>query len=120
MVDRDIDLDGIADAHGLRHGALALMGDRKRGDIVLARLGLGHLYFDGLRAADNAEAGRGGHFEPAVELVLLAGEKRVHGRIEAERRRLLRNVVDLAVRDHDDAGQAVGRNVGQGFAEIGE
>ena len=75
--------DGVADAHGLCCRRLALVGDGQRGDVGFAGTGLGDLHLDRLRRADNAKAGRRGHFEPAVELAFLAGQQRMHRRVEA-------------------------------------
>ena len=60
------------------------------------------------------------HLKPAVELAFLAGQKRVHRSIEAERRGRRGHVMHLAVGDHDHAREPVGRHVGQRLAEIGE
>ena len=75
---------------------------------------------DGLRLADDAEARRGNQRNAAVALVLFAGDQRVNRRGEAERAGVGRHVVDAAVGDHDDAGDAVGRHVGQRRVQRGE
>ena len=49
-----------------------------------------------------------------------AGEEAVHGRVEAQHLRRFRHVVHLAVGDHDDAGEAIGRRVGERAVEVGE
>ncbi len=72
------------------------------------------------RLADDAVARRREDLDAAVELVGGAGQQRVHRRVEAERGGGLRHVVHLAVGQHDDAGEAVGRGVGQRLVEIGE
>ncbi len=64
--------------------------------------------------------GRGDQLDAAVELARLAGQQRMHGRIEAERGGRSRHVVDLAVGDHDRRRRAVGRHVGERLIEIGE
>ena len=116
MVDLDRNLDRVAHAHRLRAWCLTLTGHGQRGDVVFAGLRLADFDFDRLVAADNAEAWRRGDFEPAVEFVFLAGQQGVYGCIKAKGRYLVGHVVDLAVRDHDDARHAVRRNVGQGLA----
>ena len=51
--------------------------------------------------------------DAAVALVLGAGDQRVNGRGKAETRRVGRHVMDAAVSDHDDAGDAIRRHVGE-------
>ena len=85
-----------------------------------AAAGLDHARLDLARGADDAVARRLQHLDAAVELVGLAGEQGVHGGVEAQRLRRLRHVVHLAVGDHDDAGQPVGRGVGERAVEVGE
>ncbi len=84
VVDLHGNLDGLADANGLLRRLLALMGDGQDRGSSSARLGLGNLHLDRLNAADNAEARRGQHLKPAVELARFAGEQGVHRRVEAE------------------------------------
>ena len=74
-----------------------------------ARPCLAHGHLDGAGLADDAELRRVEDLDAAVELVGPAGQQRVHRRVEAEPAGRLRHVVDLAVGDHDDAGEAVGR-----------
>ena len=66
-----------------------------------------------LLLVDEAEARRVGDLDAAVELVRAAGDEPMHRRVEAERRRLVGDVVDLAVGDHDGAGDARRRHVAQ-------
>ncbi len=47
-------------------------------------------------------------------------QKRMHGRIEAERLRLLWNVVNLSVCDEDDARHAIRRNVAERHVDVAE
>ena len=70
--------------------------------------------------ADDAVARRFQDLDAAVELVGRAGEQRVHGRVEAERRGGGRHVVHFAVGQQDDAGEPVGRGIGERLVEIGE
>ena len=87
---------------------------------AVRRRGVGDLDLDVLGAADDAEAGRAQHLQPAVELAGLAGQKRLHRRIEAEPCGGGGDVVHLAVGDHDHPGEPVRRHVGQGLGEIAE
>lgn len=73
---------------------------------------------DGL--ADDAEARRFGDAEPPVLLALAADDEPVHRRIEAERVRRLRYVMDLPVGDHDRARDAFARDIGERFLQRGE
>ncbi len=65
------------------------------------------------RLADEREARRSLEPQPAVELVLLAGDQPMDGRIESGRRRILRYVVDLAIGDQHRPGDTRGRHVAQ-------
>ncbi len=78
------------------------------------------LISDGLRLPDDAEARRGDERDAAVALVLVAGDEGVERRGKAERAGVGRHVVDAAVGDHDDAGDAIGRHVGEARAQRGE
>ena len=69
---------------------------------------------------DQAVARRLDHFDAAVEFVRLAGQQRVHRRVEAQRRGRLRDVMHLSVGDEKDAGDAVGRGIVQRRIQVGE
>src|SRR4029077_7241175 len=58
--------------------------------------------------------------KPAVEFTWLAGEQRVYRRIETERRGVSRHVMDIAVGEHDPAGEPVRGHVGQTLGEVGK
>ena len=121
VIDIDRDLHRFADADGPRHRRLALMGDGeldRAADLRGRRIG--DLDLDLLGAADNAETGRAQDLEPAVELALLAGQKRMHRRIEAKAGGGSGHVMHLAFGNHDHPGEPVGRHVGKRLGEIGE
>ena len=132
QLDLDDVLAGVRERHLDRHGAADLGGARLVGAAFAADLegdpvagaalaaGLDHARLDVARRADDAVARRLQHLDAAVELVGLAGQQRVHGSVEAQRLRRLGHVVHLAVGDHDDAGQPVGRRVGERAVEVGE
>ena len=117
--DRNIDILRYADRNGAGFDDVAVAAHGHRGAGFLGALVL-DLIRNGLRLADDAEARRGDQRDAAVALVLVAGDERMKGRGEAERAGILRHVVDAAVGDHDDAGDAVGRHVGERRAERGE
>ena len=106
MRDLHVDADLLADAHvalvdGLAvaaHGDLRVAG---RHALVLDPVG------DGLRLPDDAEARRRDQHDAAVALVRAAGDQRMHGRGEAERRGVGRHVVHAPVGDEDRAGDAL-------------
>ena len=75
---------------------------------------VGHLQ----RLADEAEARRVLEADAAVLLALVAGDQRVQRRLEILGRG--RHVVDLAVGDHDGAGDARGRHVAEGAFQRAE
>ena len=108
-----------ADGDGARLDDVAVAAHR---DLGRARLGALILdaVGDGLRLADDAETRRGDQRDAAVALVLAAGDERVNGRGEAERAGVGRYVVDPPVGDHDRAGDAIGRHVGERRTERGE
>ena len=120
VIDLDRDLDFLADAHAPRRRRLALTGDGQLDGPGVARRRFGDLDLDRLFAAHQAEARGAQHFEPAVELSRLAGDERVNGRVEAERRGAAGHVMDVAVGEHDHAREPVRRHVGQRLAEVGE
>ena len=74
----------------------------------------------GLRLADDAEARCGNKGDAPIALVLVARDQRVNRGGEAERARVRGHVVDAAVGDHDGAGNAIGRHVGESRTERGE
>ena len=119
MRDRDVDALRRADRHGARLDdvAVAAHGDRRA---ALARALIVDLIGDGLRLPDNAEARRGDQSHAAVALVLVAGDQRMNRRGEAERACVGRHVVHAPVGDHDGAGDAIGRHIGERRAERGE
>ncbi len=107
---RDLDVGVHRDHALLQHLAVAPhdhLGGADMGALVL------DAEADGLRLADDAEARRLGQHHPPVDLVGMAGDQRVHRRGKAERARLGRHVVHAPVGDHDGAGHAVGRHVGE-------
>lgn len=115
MIDLDRDLDGIADTHDFLFRLLALLSDGQRSDVFVAGLGLADLDFYSLRAADDAKTRRCDYLEAAIELVIFAGKERMHRSIKAQSVDVLRHVMHLAVGNHDDASQAVWRNVREGL-----
>ena len=82
--------------------------------------GLAHGDLDVARLADDAVAGRFEDLDAAVELAGLAGQQRVDRCVEAQARGGLGHIMDLPVGDHDDAGQPVGRRVGQRLVQVVE
>ena len=119
MRDRHVDVDLLADAHAAgvdasRRRAAPRPAPCRASALVLDAVG------DGLRLPDDAEARRRDQHDAAVALVLVAGDQRVHRRGEAERGGVGRHVVHAAVGDHDGAGDAVVRHVGQARLERGE
>ena len=67
--------------------------------------------------ADNAVAWCTFENNPSVALVAQAGQNGVHRATVAAVCKVFRNVVDLAVRHQDGAGEAVGRDVCQSAEE---
>ena len=116
VVDRDRDVEPLADAGVVARErlAVALDRDRRRLAVVVA---VEHAHADGLALADDAEARRLDQFEPPVALALVAGDERVQRRVEAERVDLGGDVVDDAVGDEDGAADALGRHVGERVAQ---
>ncbi len=74
---------------------LKVHGDRRAGRQVRVE----HAELHGLRLAEDGEARRAVEHDAAVVLVLLAGDERVHRRVEAERGGVLRHVLHDAVGD---------------------
>ena len=112
-------LVGLADAHVAGLELFAVAADRDlRG--ALARALVLDPEADGLRLPDDAEARRRDQRDAAVALVRVAGDQRMQRRGKAERGGVGRHVVHAAVGDHDGAGDAVGRHVGERRAERGE
>ena len=68
---------------------------------------------DGQRVADDAVARRAGDHQPAVLLVPFAGQQDVRRTRQPGAGRVIGNIVDLPVGQHDDPGQAARRDVGQ-------
>jgi hypothetical protein len=121
MVDIDRNFDLLAELHALHDRRLALMRhgqlDRTTG---AGTRRVGDLDLDVLTGADDAEPRRAQDLEPTVELAGLAGEQRMYRRIEAEVCGGSRQVMHLAVGDHDHPGKPVWRHVGKSLREIGE
>ena len=118
---RDRNLDALRHADGnaflVDHVAVAAhrhLGGAGIGALILDPIG------DGLRLADNAEARRGNERDAAVAFVRVSGNQRMDRRGKAERGGVRRYVMHAAVGDHDDAGDAIGRHVGQRRTECGE
>jgi hypothetical protein len=108
-------------AHHLVGLALAADAQRNLAARLAASAGFADRNLDiTRRAVDDAKLRRGDDFDPAIEFVGTAGDQRVHRGIEAERCGGGRNVVDLPVGDHDDAGEAVWRDLGKRTIEFGE
>ena len=119
MRDRNIDTLRRADRDGARFNDVAVAAYRYHGGAFFGALIL-DLIGHGLRLADDAEARRGEKGDAPVALVLVAGDQRVNRRSEPERAGVRRHVVDAAVGDHDGAGNAIGRHVGERRTERGE
>ena len=78
------------------------------------------LVSDGLRLTDNPEARRGDEPDPAVAFILAPGDEGVNRSGKAKRARVRGHVMHAAVRNHDGAGDAIGRYVGKRCAKRGE
>ena len=114
MGDVDDELAGHAGQHLLRRQRLAVdvdrHGDRRvvAGDAVVDDAELDHLAL-----VDDAEARRAVDDDAPVGLAGVAGEENVQRRVRRQARLARRDVVDLAVGEHDDGADAVGRHVGK-------
>ena len=115
MIDAHLDRERLARADRLAHELLAVPAHRDHCGARAAAFQ--HLRADRLVLADDAEAGRLEELDLAVALVGAPGHERVQRRAEAEALDGSRDVVHDAVRDHHDAGEAIGRDVGKSVGE---
>ena len=116
VIDRRGYFEPFADAR-LHRGdrlAVAAHGDFGRLAMIVA---VEHAGDDGLALADDAEARRFNQLDAPVALALVAGDQHMQRRLEAERRGVGGSVVGNAVGDEDRAGHALGRRVGERFAQ---
>jgi hypothetical protein len=79
-----------------------------------------HPICDRLRLTDNAEARRRDQRNAAVAFIRMTGDQRLHRRGKTQRCRVGGHVVDPAIGDHDDAGEPIGRDIGERRIERGE
>ena len=119
MRDRNLDLLRDADRNSALVDYVAVAAHRHFGGAGVRALILDPVS-DGLRLADDAEARRGNQRNAAVAFVRVPGDQRVDRRGKAERGGVGGHIVDAAVGDHDDAGDAIGRHVGERRTERGE
>jgi hypothetical protein len=115
VIDAHLQGEGRAGAHGeaLEDLPVAAHGDGG-GARAAAFQDLGP---DGLVPADDAEARRLDQLDLPVALVRAPGHEGVERRAKAHGVHGGRQVVDHAVRDHDDAGEPVRRHVGEAVGE---
>ena len=116
MLDAHGNVDDVARNRAVGCGsafAVATHGDRDARHVA-ARIDDARA--DDLILADDAKARRLDEFDAAVALALMPGDKRMQRRLEAERLRLRRNVVDDAVGQKDRAADALRRRRPSDFA----
>ena len=112
VLDRRLDIDGLADRRVERCNPLAVAAHFKR-DRLAGIGGVEHARADRLLLADYTEARRLDQFDAPVSLARMAGDQRVQRRFEAERRDIGGNVMDNAVGDENRRADPVGRNVAE-------
>src|SRR3984885_11704855 len=81
MLDVDVDIHGLAADNGALVDGFAIDAHRDLGALAGDAL-IVEPIGDGLYLADNAEAGSGGNRDPAVALVLAAGDQGMGRRLE--------------------------------------
>ena len=119
MRDRNFHADVATHAHHALLEHFAVAPDRHLHGAAAGTLIL-DAEADGLRLADNAEARRLRQHDAAVDLVAVACDQRVQRRTKAQCGGVGRNVVDAAVGNHDSAGDAIRRHVGERRRQCGK